>query len=276
MTLDAAACLGTHDVLFITLDTLRFDVAVAALEAGQTPNLAELLTDDGWERRHSPASFTYAAHTAFFAGFLPTPAAPRDQNPEGHSRLFATRFPGSETTGQGTLVFDTADIVTGFAAAGYRTICIGGVGFFNKQSALGSALPDLFAESWWEERFGVTRQDSTAHQVACALDRRSKVAAGKRVFMFINVSALHQPNCGFLQGADTDSPASQQAALAYVDTQLGPLLTEMRSQAPLLTIICGDHGTAYGEDGYHGHRIGHPTVWDVPYLETILPQQGAS
>jgi hypothetical protein len=34
--------------------------------------------------------------------------------------------------------------------------------------------------------------------------------------------------------------------------------------------VCSDHGTAYGEDGYRGHRLGHPVVWDVPYAEFLL------
>ena len=44
-------------------------------DAGRTPHLTRLLPR-GWEERHSPGSFTYAAHQAFFAGFLPTPARP--------------------------------------------------------------------------------------------------------------------------------------------------------------------------------------------------------
>ena len=83
--LDARALVGTHDVLFLTLDTLRYDVARDALAAGMTPNLARWLPGGRWEARHSPASFTYAAHHAFFAGFLPTPAAPGR-----HPRLFAS------------------------------------------------------------------------------------------------------------------------------------------------------------------------------------------
>ncbi|RKH43579.1 metalloenzyme domain-containing protein, partial [Corallococcus sp. AB050B] len=70
---DLNALVGTHDLLFLTLDTLRYDVAREELEAGRTPTLAALLPGGRWEERHSPASFTYAAHQAFFAGFLPTP-----------------------------------------------------------------------------------------------------------------------------------------------------------------------------------------------------------
>jgi hypothetical protein len=46
----------------------------------------------------------------------------------------------------------------------------------------------------------------------------------------------------------------------------------MRRRAPVLTIICSDHGTAYGEDGYIGHRVSHPVVWTVPYAEFVLPE----
>jgi hypothetical protein len=38
--IDVNQLLGTHDVLFITLDTLRFDVAQDCLLSGRTPHLA--------------------------------------------------------------------------------------------------------------------------------------------------------------------------------------------------------------------------------------------
>src|ERR1051326_2080674 len=99
--------IATHDLLFVTLDTLRYDVARDALARGETPNLAAVLPGGAWEARHSPGSFTYAAHHAFFAGFLPAPI-----RPGRHPRLFAARFAGSETTTDATYVFDAPDIVT--------------------------------------------------------------------------------------------------------------------------------------------------------------------
>jgi hypothetical protein len=274
--IDARACLGTHDVLFVTIDTLRFDVAATALALGETPNLAALLPKTGWERRHTPASFTFAAHQAFFAGFLPTPAEPRARNPDAHRRLFAARFPGAETVGEGTLEFDTADIVSGFASRGYHTICIGGTGFFNKRSPLGSVLPGLFHESWWDESLGVTCRDSAANQIACAVARIKPQPAGKRLFVFINIAACHPPHHFYRAQGTDDTPESQRAALADVDRHLQPLFDALRRRAPLLAILCSDHGTAFGEDAYHGHRIGHPTVWEVPYAECILPQLDAA
>ena len=64
--IDVRNTLGTHDVLFITLDTLRYDVAEATLAQGLTPNFEHILPGGVWERRHSPSSFTYGAHQAFF------------------------------------------------------------------------------------------------------------------------------------------------------------------------------------------------------------------
>jgi hypothetical protein len=262
--LDARRLVGSHDVLLMTLDTLRYDVAAAALEAGQTPTFAHLLSGGRWERRHSPASFTYAAHQAFFAGFLPTPASPGN-----HPRLFAARFAGSTTCNDATCVLDAPDIVTGLAGRGYHTICIGGVGFFNKMTPLGSVLPGLFAESHWDETLGVASATSTERQVALAIERIAALPGDNRVFLFVNVSAIHQPNRLFLPGAEGDTKASMAAALAYVDHHVSRLFDALAMRAPLLAVVCADHGTAYGEDGFHGHRIAHPVVWDVPYAEFV-------
>jgi len=67
------AVVGVANVLFVTLDCLRFDVARSALEEGRTPNLAAVLPPGGWEARETPGTFTLPAHLAFFHGFLPTP-----------------------------------------------------------------------------------------------------------------------------------------------------------------------------------------------------------
>lgn len=264
--LDARKLIGTHDVLMVTLDTLRFDVAQAAWAAGETPNLARVLGPAGWQRRHSPGTFTYAAHQAFFAGFLPTPASPGP-----HPRLFAVDFPGSETTMERTAVFEAPTIVEGLAQRGYHTICIGGVGFFNLASPLGGVLPGLFAEAHWSRELGVTDPRSTENQVALALERVAARPAGERIFLFVNVSALHQPNRFYLPGAQRDGIESHRAALGYVDGALGPLLDAFAARGPTLGLVMSDHGTAYGEDGYHGHRLAHSVVLEVPYGEFLLP-----
>lgn len=268
MNVDMNKVVGTHDLLFVTLDTLRHDVAQELAEAGRIPDLARHLPGGVWERRHSPGSFTYASHQAMFAGFLPTPASPGP-----HPRLFAARFEGSESTARGTFVHDTPDLVSGLAAVGYRTVCIGGVGFFNKKGPLGSVLPGLFQESHWEPEFGVASPTSFEAQVACAEKVVAGLDPGQRLFLFVNVSALHQPNWFHLPGATReagDSRASHAAALEYVDRCIGRLFEAMSSRRPCFAIVCSDHGTAYGDDGWTGHRIGHEVVWTVPYAHFFL------
>ncbi|MEM6533290.1 MAG: STM4013/SEN3800 family hydrolase [Myxococcota bacterium] len=260
---NAKELLGTHDFVMITLDTLRFDVAQGCYERRELPSLASHLPRSGWERRHSPANFTYAAHHAFFAGFLPTP-----ESPGPHPRLFALAFQGSETTVERTLVFDASSLPEGFRAAGYHTACIGGVGFFNLETPLGRVLPNLFEEKHWRPDFGVTNPISTELQIRCAT--RILAEQANRVFLFLNVSALHQPNKMYVPGAVEDSPTTQAAALRYVDSQLPPLFDALKRRGKALILVFGDHGTAYGEDGYVGHRLNHPVVGDVPYAEFDL------
>ncbi|MFD5032164.1 STM4013/SEN3800 family hydrolase [Streptomyces sp. NPDC058405] len=259
---------GQDDLLLVTLDTLRFDVAEELAAAGRIPHLARHLPDGRWERRHAPGSFTYASHQAIFAGFLPTPAEPGP-----HPRLFAARFGGSETTADRTFVYDTPDLVSGLAAAGYHTVCVGGVGFFNRRGALGSVLPGMFQESHWEPEFGVASPASFEAQI----HRAERVVAGlpreRRLFLFVNVSALHQPNWFHLPGATReagDSRATHAAALEYVDRHIGRLFAAASSRRRCFTIVCSDHGTAYGDDGWTGHRLGHEVVWTVPYAHFFL------
>ncbi|MCO7225101.1 STM4013/SEN3800 family hydrolase [Pleionea sp. CnH1-48] len=259
--IQARTLAGSHNVILITLDTLRYDVAQKAFEEGRLPILSRHIKE--WEQRHSPGSFTYAAHQAFFAGFLPTPV-----DSPTHKRLFALDFNGSTTIDENTLVFDSENIVSGFRSMGYQTLCIGGVGFFNRQTPLGCVIPDMFCHSYWQEEFGVTERNSTQHQINKAIEHLTQNTAP--FFLFLNVSAIHQPNYFYRDGDNRDDKQSHQKALEYVDQQLARLFDWLPKRGDNLVIICSDHGTTYGEDNYHGHRLAHPHVWNVPYAEFII------
>lgn len=259
--IDMNAAVGRFDIIFLTLDTLRADCAMAEWQAGRLPHLAQHIGPKGWEIRHTPGSFTWAAHQAFFAGFLPTPVAPGK-----HPRLFAARFAGSTTITAKTCVFDAPDIVTGLRGRGYHTICIGGTGFFNQQTPLSRVLPDLFDEAHWRPELGVADPDCATHQITLAAARLSAVPADQRAFLFVNVSALHQPNRHYLDPPPPeDTLASHAAALRAVDAEMPRLFEAAERRGGAVFIVCADHGTAYGEDGYVGHRIGHSVVWTVPF-----------
>ncbi|MGB2130791.1 MAG: STM4013/SEN3800 family hydrolase [Marinobacterium sp.] len=254
-------------ILWLTFDTLRYDVASQAMQQGRTPFLQQLLPDGQWQKRHTPATFTYAAHHAFFSGYLPTPIP----KPADYQRLFACEFAGSSTTGSRTWKCPAATLPEGLAELGYHTLCIGGVGFFNLQNPLGRVLPGLFQEQHWSVETGVTEYHSTRNQVAIARDALQRLSGNTPSLIFINLSAMHQPNCLYSPGASEDSTATQLEALAYVDSELAPLIEAVRQRGDTLCLFSSDHGTAYGDEGVTGHGVAHPCIWDVPYAEFVLP-----
>jgi hypothetical protein len=264
--IDMHDVVGKANVLFVTLDCLRFDVAQRCLRDGTMPELARLLPEGGWEARETPGTFTLPAHLAFFHGFLPTPMEPGQ-----HPRLFALEFEGSLTTAPTTFVFTGVDnVIAGFRGLGYRSFCVGGVGFFNKKNPLGRVLPGFFEDSIWHPSLGVVARDSTAAQVRAALHWLESIRPAEKVLLFMNVSATHPPHAHYLEGAQRDSPQSQAAALAYVDGQLPALFDALRRRGDCFCLFMADHGEAHGEDGRWGHRIAHPTVTTVPYAHFFL------
>jgi len=260
--LNVKSLIPETDIIFITLDSLRYDVAQQCFLNGKLSNFSQWLPKTGWEERYSPASFTFPAHHAFFSGFLPTKI-----NSKITPRLFSAEFNGSESTTKDTFTFSEDNLVHALRNKGYLTVCIGGVGFFNKQNAISSVFPNLFEISQWSEKLGVTEKESTFHQFNLASEC---LKTDQSIFLFINVSATHQPTNIYLNKDKEDDLDSHKAALLYVDSQL-PILQkalEKRNKEQLI-IICSDHGTAYGENHHWGHRNGHETVMKVPYLEYL-------
>jgi hypothetical protein len=121
---------------------------------------------------------------------------------------------------------------------------------------------------------GVTSPTSTEAQVGLAVRLLAETPPSRRAFLFMNVAAIHSPNRIFVPGAARDTRETHAAALRYVDGCLPPLFAALRRRGPSLCIVCSDHGSAYGEEDFRGHRIAHPVVWTIPYAEWVL--EGAS
>jgi hypothetical protein len=253
--------LGEADFLLVTLDALRLDTARLAMAAGETPCLQSRL--GSWQARHAPGNFTYASHAAILAGFFPTPV-----HPGRHARPFALAFPGSRSTGQSTAVLEGDSLVAGLRARGYHTICIGGTAFFNPGTPLGSVMPALFDEAHWEPEFGVAERGSSGAQIERACARIEVAPVDRPLLLFLNLSATHPPTRFYVAGASVESVATQRAALAAVDCELSRLFAALEDRdRPGWGFVMSDHGTCFGDDGYTGHRVGHPAVWEVPYGE---------
>lgn len=59
----------------------------------------------------------------------------------------------------------------------------------------------------------------------------------QRLFLFLNVSAIHGPNHYFVKGAAKDSVESQRAALRYVDGELGRLFDALRNRGKTFCMV---------------------------------------
>ena len=103
---------------------------------------------------------------------------------------------------------------------------------------------------------------------ANAADYVEATPENQRLFLFLNLSAMHQPNCYYVNGAEHDTAATQGAALAAVDRALEAAAPAFQKRK-WLCVFTSDHGTAYGDAGYEGHRLAHESVWRVPYAEFL-------
>ena len=259
---------GNCDILFLCLDTLRYDVAKAEEEAGHTPVLSQY---GPWEKRQAPGNFTYPSHHAMFAGFLPLPYTSKTMMER--ELLFFPQSVGMGKQGPtGAYCYNAPTFVEALAEDGYTTICIGGVSFFDKRSALGSVFPAMFQHSYWQPAFGCQVKESADHQIDFALTRLSRVPEEQRVMMYINIDAIHYPNYFYLEGARQDTKETHAAALRYVDERLAALFAAFGQRGPTFVICCSDHGTCYGEDGRVFHGLNHPVVETIPYKQFFLGQ----
>lgn len=268
---DMNQVVGSCDILFLCLDTLRYDIAVQEQNLGNTPVLNQY---GAWEKRQTCGNFTYPAHQAFFSGFLPYSSDVRRLS-DRETLFFAKHIGEGRKAPPYAYTFQEPTWIQDLEKNGYETICIGGVSFFDKRSAIGKVLPGYFKHSYWNPAFGCTVKESTKHQVDFAIRKCLSFPMEQRLFLYINIDAIHDPNYFYLDGGKKDSLLSHAAALRYVDSCLLPLFHAMQKRAPVFCICCSDHGTCYGEDGFWQHGLNHPSVTTVPYKQFLLEQCNA-
>ena len=166
-----------------------------------------------------------------------SPASCRPRPAPGpHPRLFAVRFPGSETTARRHLRLRRPDLVAGAGRGAATTRSASAAsGSSTSRAPLGGVLPGLFAGEplgagarRHRPRPRSRRRSTRAERVVAELP------AERRLFLFLNVSALHQPNRFYLPGATReagDSRATHAAALEYVDRHIGRLFAALSGAA---------------------------------------------
>lgn len=257
---------GTHDILFVCLDTLRYDVAKQEEDNNGTPVINRY---GKWRKCHAPGNFTYPSHMAMFAGFLPTPA-------DGHSMfdsemLFFPKGIGMGKKGpENAFSFEGATFIEGLEKVGYDTYCIGGVSFFSKRADIGKVLPGYFKYSYWNPSFGCAVKESFEHQIDFISRKLEGISTEQRIMMYVNVDSIHYPNNFYIEGKKEDDIETHAAALHYVDSKMEALFDIFRKRGKTFVIMCSDHGSCYGEDGYYFHGIGHEITYTVPYKHFVI------
>lgn len=266
MTVNMNDVVGNNDILFICLDTLRYDVAKQEEDLENTPNISKY---GKWIKCHAPGNYTFPSHAAMFIGNLPSPAEPIPLYER--ERLFVAR----ENTSMGKIhpysfIFDGSSFVEGLEKVGYDTICVGGVGFFNKRTPINKIFPSMFKESYWNTRFACHIKESFENQIEFIERLMNKKDVNKRVFMYLNIDSIHYPNSFYLEGEREDNIKTHAAALRYVDEHIKKLFDIFEKRGRTFCILCSDHGSCYGEDGYHFHCHSHEIVYTVPYMHFFI------
>lgn len=63
-------------------------------------------------------------------------------------------------------------------------------------------------------------------------------------------------------GAEAPHFTHQREAVEFLDERIARLFAGLPPST--IVVLCGDHGECFGEDGYWGHGVSHPKVFEVP------------
>jgi hypothetical protein len=279
------------NILLLTYDSCRFDVYREA----HTP------VADGYAEAvlaQSPATYTFAAHQSFFVGILPNVVGDIPFYNRFNRQLLGLLPEGGGRVGEGQVAGNAAlrlasswNLVDGLRRRGYRTVGTGAMNWFRQDS-----LTQGF------ERFLFSGTDAD-RQIEFLVN---EVGARRPFFGFINFGETHAPfhHRGKAEpcpddvrarrmtwppvesgpvGRETAAFAHQRACVEFLDARLPRLFEALPGET--LVILTADHGECFGEDGYWGHGVNHPRVFDVPLalfrldrlpLSTGLADGGAS
>lgn len=259
---------SSESVLFITLDSCRFDT----FEAAHAPAMKSI---GPVHKAQAPSYFTYGSHSAMFTGFTPGVGDARQSvlNPK-YGKLF--KLVGAGFAGKGTEAYqlEGRTIIDGFRRLGFRTLGTGALGWFNPDVPTGRHLTEDFDEFLYT---GST--SALARQVGWVTDRLSSHRGD--VFVFMNVGETHVPYyfdgaawdpadnpCVPFQTCDRSAECRERQRLCceFVDASLAQLLNAFRDSTVL---ICSDHGDCWGEDGLWEHGISHPQTLTVPLIARV-------
>ena len=252
--------------VLITLDSCRWDTFASA----EVP----LLKSGSVEKCWTHATFTMAAHQAFFAGKMPhsfngkkffDTAAASGRRKQVRPQIW--RLSNPESHRKSVIELIGRNIKDGFRQQGFTTIGTGAMNWFDPAKPVPEHLLADFDHFQFFPNADAGDGRNLQQQIAWVLELLK--GTSKPYFLFLNVGETHHPYTAAghaLRGDWGDAAAcaaAQRASLEFVDTQLKRLFAELDN---FFAVICGDHGDCWGEDGLWGHGFYHPRVMEVPMV----------
>lgn len=262
----SAFAAGQANQILITLDSCRWDTFVAA----DLP----LLKSSQFKKCWTHATFTFAAHQAFFAGKLPhsydseqffDTAASSRRRSQLQKQIWRLANPDSPKPALYTV--DGRNLRDGFRRAGYTTIGSGAMNWFDPARPASGPMCADFDHFRFFQNPDTNDGRNAALQMQWAREQISRCRGP--YFLFLNLGETHHPYVAAGHdlradwGSAEDCAAAQRASLEYLDGCLANLFDGLENY---LAVVCGDHGDCWGEDGLWGHGFYHPQVLSVPMV----------
>lgn len=260
--------------LLLTYDSCRYDVMVAAA----TPVLDSYCPI---ARAEAPATFTFASHQAIFVGILPNVVDDTPYYNRFRAQLISLTNAGERQVAKNAFKRVTSpwNIVHGLREEGYQTVGAGAMNWF-RQDALTTGF----------EHFAYTGRDADG-QIDYLVER---IDPSRPFFGFINFGETHAPYTTKAQptpcpddvrarriewpprqsgptGRATAAFKWQADAVTFLDQRLPRLFAALPGDT--IAVLTADHGDCFGEDGYWGHGVNHPKVYEVPLAIFRLDRQ---
>jgi arylsulfatase A-like enzyme len=241
------------DVALVTLDTTRADhVGAYGYDKAETPNLDRLAREGvRFADAVSPAPITLVAHSSVLTGLDPDHHKVRHN---GEYRLDPSQVTLAEVLQANG--YETAAFVSGFVLDARYGLAQG----FDRYDDRTEAFPG--------QPFGGLGERSAESVTDAALEWLGVRDRAKPFFLWVHYYDPHAEYKPPQPFARKFAKSPYDGEIAYMDSQVGRLVTALEKAAPkLLVIAAGDHGESFGEHSEYSHgRLLYETTQRVPLI----------
>lgn len=248
---------GPWSVLLITLDTTRADrLTPYGAQEAETPHLASLAREGVlFEHAYAVTPVTLPSHATLLTGLEP----PRH---------------GVRNNGIHHLEESVVTLPERLAEAGWRTAAFVSAAVLERRYGLAQGFEvydDDLSGGGPRELRSMTERPASA-TVDAARGWLDELAPGERFFLWVHLFDPHAPYAPPPEWAERFPDAPYDGEIAFMDAEIGRLLSHPRLAAPLVTVAVGDHGEALGEHGEQTHgMLVYDSTMRVPFV-LRLPQ----